>query len=161
GTMNNFTFGNDRYQYYETICGGAGAGPGFPGTGAVHTHMTNSRLTDPEILELRHPVRVERFGIRRGSGGNGLHTGGDGVIRRLRFGEPVTVAVMSNRRRIPPFGLAGGEPGRPGRNIIVAPDGTAQDMPGTFVAELGPGDVLEVRTPGGGGYGSPDKGRSG
>ncbi len=155
GTMNNVTFGNPGHQYYETLCGGAGAGPGFAGASAVHTHMTNSRLTDPEILELRHPVRVERFAVRRGSGGRGRYAGGDGVVRRLRFTEPVTVAVMSNRRRIPPFGLAGGAPGLAGRNALLAADGTVREMPGTFVAELEPGDALQLETPGGGGYGKP------
>ncbi len=111
GTMNNLTFGNERYQYYETICGGAGAGPDFDGADAVHTHMTNSRLTDPEVLEWRFPVLLESFAIRRGSGGAGRHRGGDGVVRRIRFLERMTAAILSNHRRIAPFGLAGGLPG--------------------------------------------------
>src|SRR5690606_17473335 len=108
GTMNNLTFGNAGWQYYETLCGGAGAGPGFDGADAVHTHMTNSRLTDPEVLEWRFPVRVESFAIRRGSGGRGRWRGGDGVVRRLRFLEPVTLSVLAGHRRVPPFGLEGG-----------------------------------------------------
>ena len=116
GTMNNFTFGNERHQYYETICGGSGAGPDFDGTDAVHTHMTNSRLTDPEVLEWRFPVLVESFAIRRGSGGRGQHRGGDGVVRRIRFREAMTAAILSGHRRVPPYGMAGGEPGALGRN---------------------------------------------
>ena len=111
GTMNNFTFGNDRHQYYETICGGSGAGNGFDGADCVHTHMTNSRLTDPEVLEWRFPVLLEEFAIRRGSGGAGRWRGGDGAVRRIRFLEPMTAAILSGHRRIPPYGMAGGEPG--------------------------------------------------
>ena len=118
GTMNNFTFGDDRRQYYETICGGSGAGPDFAGTDAVHTHMTNTRLTDPEVLEWRFPVLLRDFRIRRGSGGHGRYCGGDGVVRTLEFREPMTAAILSGRRRIPPFGLAGGEPGRCGENRV-------------------------------------------
>src|SRR6202035_1817267 len=114
-TMNNFTFGNAEHQYYETICGGSGAGPDFDGTSAVHTHMTNSRLTDPEVLEWRFPVLVDAFYIRRGSGGAGGSRGGDGVVRRIRFREPMTASLLANRHRIPPFGLNGGSPGAPGR----------------------------------------------
>ncbi len=117
--MNNFTFGNDRHQYYETLCGGAGAGPTFDGASAVHTHMTNSRLTDPEVLEQRYPVRVRRFAIRRGSGGRGRHRGGDGIVRDIEFREPMQAAILANRRRVPPFGLHGGEPGGCGRNYVV------------------------------------------
>jgi 5-oxoprolinase (ATP-hydrolysing) len=154
GTMNNLTFGDARHQYYETLCGGAGAGPSFHGASAVHTHMTNSRLTDPEILELRHPVRVESFMIRRGSGGAGRRHGGDGVVRRLLFTEPLAAAVISNRRRIPPFGLAGGAPGLAGRNRVIRADGTQVELPGIARIELGAGDVLEIATPGGGGFGA-------
>ncbi len=117
GTMNNFTFGNERYQYYETICGGSGAGPDFDGTDAIHTHMTNSRLTDPEVLEWRFPVLLESFAIRRGSGGAGRHRGGDGVVRRIRFREAMTAAILSGHRRVPPYGLAGRRAGRAGAQL--------------------------------------------
>jgi 5-oxoprolinase (ATP-hydrolysing) len=153
GTMNNFTFGNERYQYYETIAGGSGAGPGFDGTAAVQTHMTNSRLTDPEVLEARFPVLVEQFAIRRGSGGEGAHRGGDGAIRRIRFREAMTAGILSNRRRVPPFGLAGGEPGALGINRVERIDGTSETLSATASAEMRPGDVFVIETPGGGGYG--------
>jgi 5-oxoprolinase (ATP-hydrolysing) len=153
GTMNNLTFGDARHQYYETLCGGAGAGPDFDGASAVHTHMTNSRLTDPEILELRHPVRVEYFGMRRGSGGAGRHRGGDGVVRRLRFTAPVSAALLSNHRKVPPFGMAGGAAGLPGRNRVLRADGSSEDLPGIVELELSAGDALEIATPGGGGFG--------
>src|SRR5690606_11842854 len=130
GTMNNFTFGNDVHQYYETLCGGTGAGPDFDGASAVHSHMTNSRLTDPEVIEWRHPVRLLRFEIRRGSGGAGRSRGGDGIVRELEFLEPMHAAILSNRRLTAPFGLAGGSPGRSGRNAVIRRDGT--------VVELGP-----------------------
>ena len=159
GTMNNFTFGDARYQYYETICGGAGAGPSFDGASAVHTHMTNSRLTDPEVLEWRFPVRVRRFEIRVGSGGSGRHSGGDGVIREIEFLAPMRAAILSNRRRVPPFGLAGGSAGACGRNAIVRADGHVEELPGTAEAELHPGDTFVIETPGGGGYGAPDQPR--
>jgi 5-oxoprolinase (ATP-hydrolysing) len=155
GTMNNVSFGDDRYQYYETLCGGAGAGPAFDGCSAVHTHMTNSRLTDPEVLEARYPVRVEQFRIRRGSGGAGIHRGGDGAVRCLRFLKPLTVAIVSSSRRVPPYGLVGGLPGAPGRNAIVRADGTVQELPGVAQAAMHAGDELVVETPGGGGYGAP------
>ncbi|MDF2765814.1 MAG: 5-oxoprolinase [Rhodospirillales bacterium] len=153
GTMNNFTFGNERHQYYETICGGSGAGPDFDGTDAVHTHMTNSRLTDAEVLEWRFPVLVEEFRIRRGSGGKGRHRGGDGVVRRIRFREPMTAAILANRRRVPPFGLMGGEAGAPGRTYIERKDGRIEELAATGKAEMAPGDVFVIETPGGGGYG--------
>ncbi len=153
GTMNNFTFGNDKYQYYETICGGSGAGPDFDGTDAVHTHMTNSRLTDPEVLEWRFPVLVESFRIRRGSGGKGLHRGGDGVVRRIRFREAMTAAILANRRRVPPFGLAGGEGGKPGRNWVERKDGTKVELAATGKIDVNDGDVFVIETPGGGAYG--------
>ncbi len=153
GTMNNLTFGNDRHQYYETLCGGAGAGPDFDGADAVHTHMTNSRLTDAEVLESRHPVLVDAFRIREGSGGAGRHPGGNGVERRLRFREAMTAAVLSNRRRVPPFGLKGGGPGACGRNTLLRADGTMEELPGTARRDVGPDDVLVIETPGGGGYG--------
>ena len=153
GTMNNLSFGNARHQYYETLCGGAGAGPGFDGASAVHTHMTNSRLTDPEILELRHPVRVEHFKVRRGSGGAGRHRGGDGVVRRLLFTEALDASLISNRRRVPPFGLAGGAPGLAGRNLVIRADGTVEELAGIASVSLRPGDAIEIATPGGGGFG--------
>ena len=153
GTMNNLTFGNERYQYYETICGGAGAGPTFNGCSAVHTHMTNSRLTDPEVLEWRYPVLLESFGIRQGSGGAGRFRGGDGTVRRLRFLEPMTVAILSNRRRVAPYGMDGGEPGALGRTLIERAAGGTQELGSTDQTEMHPGDVVVVMTPGGGGYG--------
>ena len=157
GTMNNFTFGNNKYQYYETICGGSGAGPDFDGTSAVHTHMTNTRLTDPEILEWRFPVRLESFEIRRGSGGTGRHRGGDGIVRRVRFLEPMTAAILSNHRQVQPYGMAGGEPGKVGETYVLrAADGSRQDLGGQGQAEMGVGDVFVIETPGGGGYGRRD-----
>jgi 5-oxoprolinase (ATP-hydrolysing) len=153
GTMNNFTFGNAKYQYYETIAGGSGAGPDFDGTDAVQTHMTNSRLTDPEVLEWRFPVLVEDFRIRRGSGGKGKHRGGDGVIRRIRFREAMTAAILSGHRRIPPYGMEGGDDGALGRNSVLRNDGTVSVLGGTDKAEMRPGDCFIVETPGGGGYG--------
>jgi len=156
GTMNNFTFGNATYQYYETIAGGSGAGPDFDGTDAVQTHMTNSRLTDPEVLEWRFPVCLEEFAIRRGSGGAGRHHGGDGAVRRVRFLQPMTAGILSNHRRIAPFGLAGGDGGALGRNWVERADGTRVALSGTARAEMQPGDVFVIETPGGGGYGAPD-----
>jgi 5-oxoprolinase (ATP-hydrolysing) len=153
GTMNNFTFGNDRYQYYETICGGSGAGAEFDGTDAVHTHMTNSRLTDPEVLEWRFPVRLQQFAIRADSGGRGRHCGGNGVIRKIQFHETMTAAILSNHRQVPPFGLEGGEPGQVGRNAVERADGTVEELDSTAIATLDPGDVLVIETPGGGGFG--------
>jgi 5-oxoprolinase (ATP-hydrolysing) len=153
GTMNNLTFGNDRYQYYETICGGAGAGPDFDGQSAIHTNMTNSRLTDPEVLEWRFPVMLRDFRIRTGSGGRGAHTGGDGTIRRLEFREAMTAAILSNRRRVPPFGLNGGAPGATGRNAVERADGTSEDLGSTDRRDLEAGDVIVIATPGGGGFG--------
>ncbi len=154
GTMNNFTFGNARHQYYETICGGAGAGASFDGASAVHTHMTNSRLTDPEVLEWRYPVRVRRFEIRPGSGGRGAHRGGDGVVREIEFLEPMQAAILSNRRRVPPFGLAGGEPGACGSNYVIRAGGAVERLAATASVELATGDRFVIETPGGGGYGA-------
>ncbi len=153
GTMNNFTFGNNRYQYYETICGGAGAGPDFDGASAVHTHMTNSRMTDPEVLEWRYPVRVEQFRIREGTGGTGLHRGGDGVIREIRFLEAMEAAILSNRRRVSPTGLCGGGDGQPGRNYLIRSSGQEEELGATAEVKLVPGDRFVIETPGGGGYG--------
>jgi 5-oxoprolinase (ATP-hydrolysing) len=157
GTMNNFTFGNDRYQYYETISGGSGAGPDFDGASVVQTHMTNSRLTDPEVLEWRFPVRLDSFSIRRGSGGAGAHRGGDGAVRRVRFLEPMTAVMLANHRRVAPFGVAGGAPGAVGVNYVERADGRREDFGATFAVEMNPGDVFVVETPGGGGYGPPTR----
>ena len=153
GTMNNFTWGNDTHQYYETICGGSGAGPGFNGTSGVHTHMTNSRLTDPEVLEWRFPVMLESFEIRQDSGGNGEFKGGNGTTRRVRFLEDMTASILSNHRRVPNQAVAGGEPGKLGRNAIERVDGTVEELKGTDGAQMHPGDVFIIETPGGGGYG--------
>ncbi|MGW0513284.1 hydantoinase B/oxoprolinase family protein [Streptomyces olivaceoviridis] len=155
GTMNNVTFGNERHQYYETVASGSGAGDGFPGAGVVQTHMTNSRLTDPEVLEWRLPVRLEEFAVRRGSGGAGRWRGGDGAVRRIRFLEPMTVSTLSQHRRVPPYGMAGGAPGALGANRVERADGTVTDLGGSGSAEVGPDDVLVIETPGGGGYGRP------
>ena len=153
GTMNNFTFGDHARQYYETIAGGSGAGPGFDGTSAVQTHMTNSRLTDPEVLETRFPVLLEEFSIRRGSGGAGRWTGGDGAVRRVRFLEPMTAAILSNHRRVAPFGAYGGAPGATGVNRIERADGTVEPLASTAEVSMSPGDVFVIETPGGGGFG--------
>ncbi|MFP8835357.1 hydantoinase B/oxoprolinase family protein [Hydrogenophaga sp. XSHU_21] len=152
-TMNNFTFGNTRHQYYETISGGSGAGDGFDGTSVVQTHMTNSRLTDPEVLEFRFPVRLESYEIRKGSGGAGRWRGGDGGVRRVRFLEPMTASILSNGRVHPAFGMAGGSPGAPGINRVVRVDGRIEDLQHIGQAEMAVGDVFEIHTPGGGGYG--------
>ena len=153
GTMNNFTFGDEARQYYETIAGGAGAGPDFDGASAVQTHMTNSRLTDPEVLEARFPVLVERFAIRRGSGGPGRQRGGDGVERHIRFREPMRANILSNRRKVPPRGIEGGGDAAPGVNRVVRADGTVETLGPTAAAEMGAGDMFVILTPGGGGYG--------
>ena len=154
-TMNNVTFGNDRHQYYETVAGGMGAGEGHDGASAVQTHMTNARLTDPEVLEWRFPVLLEDFRLRHGSGGAGRWRGGDGTVRRLRFLEDMTVAILSSRRVYAPFGVNGGQPGAKGRNWVERADGTVVAMTGTDKCEVSPGDVFVVETPGGGGYGAP------
>jgi len=153
GTMNNFTFGNARYQYYETISGGSGAGPDFDGTPVVQTHMTNSRLTDPEVLETNYPVLLEEFSIRRGSGGEGAHKGGDGATRRVRFLEPMQAGILSQRRKTSPFGLSGGADGEPGRNRIERANGSVEELGATATAQLEAGDVFVIETPGGGGFG--------
>jgi 5-oxoprolinase (ATP-hydrolysing) len=152
-TMNNFTFGNERHQYYETISGGSGAGPGFGGTAVVQTHMTNSRLTDPEVLEFRFPVRLDAYEIRPGSGGAGAHRGGDGGVRRVRFLEPMTASILSNGRTAGAFGLAGGEPGAPGINRVERADGRVETLGHIGSVAMQPGDVFVIETPGGGGYG--------
>jgi 5-oxoprolinase (ATP-hydrolysing) len=164
GTMNNFTFGNARHQYYETISGGSGAGiadlaagaasaTGFDGTDVVQTHMTNSRLTDPEVLEFRFPVRLESYAVRPGSGGGGRWRGGNGGTRRIRFLEAMTASILSNNRSIAPFGLAGGQSGEPGRNRVIRTDGRVEELPHIGSVEMAPGDVFEIATPGGGGFG--------
>lgn len=153
GTMNNFTFGNEKYQYYETICGGSGAGQTFNGTDAVHTHMTNSRLTDPEVLEWRFPVILEKFAIRENSGGKGQYRGGNGVIRCLRFQAQMTAGILSNHRLISPFGLNGGSDGALGKNYVQRCDGTVEQLGSTGTVEMYPGDMFIIETPGGGGYG--------
>ena len=154
GTMNNLTFGDACRQYYETIAGGAGAGPGFDGASGVQTHMTNSRLTDPEVLEARFPVLVREFRYRRGSGGDGRHRGGDGLVRRIEFRAPMTAAILSNHRRVAPFGLAGGGAGAPGLNRILRANGTACELPACASLEVGRGDEILIETPGGGGFGA-------
>ena len=153
GTMNNILFGNERHQYYETVCGGAGAGPGYDGTSAVHTHMTNTRLTDPEILEWRYPVVLESFGVNRGSGGAGRWRGGDGTRRRIRFLEAMDLTVLSQHRIVAPYGLAGGEDGRCGRNWVERTDGTVDEMTGQDHRRVDAGDVFVLETPSGGGFG--------
>ncbi len=155
GTMNNFTFGNADFQYYETICGGAGAGPGFSGADAVHTHMTNSRITDPEILETRFPVLLEEFSIRQGSGGEGEFRGGNGVVRKFRFLKDMDAAILSSHRKLPPFGLKGGMPGKCGKNMLIRRDGSVIEVEGQAELKLKSGDVFVIETPGGGGYGRP------
>jgi 5-oxoprolinase (ATP-hydrolysing) len=158
GTMNNVTFGNDRHQYYETVASGSGAGDGFRGTDVVQTHMTNSRLTDPEVLEWRYPVRLERYEVRPGTGGAGRWSGGDGGLRRIRFLEPMTVTTLASHRRVPPYGMAGGSPGALGRHWVEHRDGSVTEMHGCDSTPVEAGDVFVIETPGGGGYGTPRTG---
>ncbi len=153
GTMNNLLFGNREFSYYETICGGCGAGPGFHGASAVHHHMTNTRITDPEVLEHRHPVRLHRFEIRNHSGGRGTYNGGDGVIREMEFLRPVKLSLLSQHRIEAPYGIEGGEPGLCGRQWIIRANGSLEMLEGIDEAEMNPGDRVHVETPGGGGYG--------
>jgi N-methylhydantoinase B/oxoprolinase/acetone carboxylase alpha subunit len=153
GTMNNFTFGNEKYQYYETICGGSGAGATFAGTSAVQTQMTNSRLTDPEVLEWRFPVLLESFGIRPDSGGLGTFNGGDGVIRKIHFLEPMTANILSGNRVIPPFGLNGGRSGQVGHNYLIRQDGSLEELGAIASVSMEVGDTFVIETPGGGGFG--------
>ncbi len=157
GTMNNFVYGNDVHQNYETICGGTGAGDGFDGTSAVHSHMTNTRMTDPEVLETRFPVRVDEFSIREGSGGEGAFTGGNGIVRRLRFLEPMTVTVLSSHRKVPPHGAAGGSAAALGENSVERADGRVEALQGNDETQVAAGDVFVMKTPGGGGYGKVAK----
>ena len=156
GTMNNVTFGNDRYQYYETICSGSPAGEGFDGADAIHTHMTNSRLTDPEILEWRFPVVLEDFHIRPGSGGKGRWHAGDGTSRTIRFRERMDCAILSGHRRVRPFGLAGGEPGELGANSVRRRGGTIEALQGCDQTVVEAGEAITIVTPTGGGYGRPE-----
>ena len=153
GTMNNTLFGTETFSYYETVCGGSGAGPDFDGADAVHTHMTNTRITDPELLEHRFPVRLERFAIRRGSGGRGRHRGGDGVVRELVFLEPMSLSVLSQHRNEGPYGLEGGEPGAAGSQRIARASGGSESLGAIDGREVEAGDRLVMETPGGGGYG--------
>jgi len=156
--MNNLLFGDATFGYYETICGGSGATPTSPGTDAVHTHMTNTRLTDPEILERRFPVRLEEFSIRHGSGGRGRYPGGNGVVRKLKFLRAVEVSILSQRRgAYPPFGLAEGRPGEPGINTLTRADGRVEQLPGCAQFRAEPGDTLTIETPGGGGWGKAER----
>jgi 5-oxoprolinase (ATP-hydrolysing) len=154
--MNNFTFGNERYQYYETICGGSGAGADFAGADAVQTHMTNSRITDPEVLEWRLSVRLEQFAIRRGSGGAGRQPGGDGVVRCVRFLEPMIAGILSSRRLTQPFGLAGGDSALPGKNWLIKADGVPHELGSRAEVKVSAGDLIQIETPGGGGYAKSD-----
>ena len=154
GTMSNFTFGDETRQYYETLCGGVGATKDAAGASAIHCHMTNSRLTDPEILERRFPVRVEHFGVRAGSGGAGANRGGDGAVRRIRFLAPMEAALLSTRRDHAPQGLAGGGPALPGRQRLITAAGAVKELSGCFSVTLAAGDAIEIETPGGGGFGA-------
>jgi len=156
GTMNNFTFGNEHYQYYETIAGGSGAGEGFDGTDCVQTHMTNSRMTDPEVLEWRYPVLIDEFCIRRSSGGAGRWRGGNGAIRRIRFLEPMSAALLSGHRRIAPYGMAGGAPGEVGSARVERATGERVELAACDEINMNESDVFIVETPGGGGYGKPE-----
>jgi 5-oxoprolinase (ATP-hydrolysing) len=153
GTMNNILFGNDRFGYYETVCGGCGAGRDFDGASAVHSHMTNTRATDPELLEHRYPVRIDRFAIRKGSGGSGQHRGGDGVVRELTFLADVSISILSQHRTSGPYGLAGGQPGQPGTQRVLRSSGEILELNPVDGREVHPGDRLILETPGGGGYG--------
>jgi 5-oxoprolinase (ATP-hydrolysing) len=155
GTMNNFTFGNEKYQYYETICGGTGAGRDFDGTDGIHSHMTNTRITDPEVLEHRFPVILEEFSMIPGTGGEGRFRGGNGIRRRIRFLEDMTASILSSHRRLPPFGADGGLPGKVGRNYIERDNGSIEDIGGKGSIDVSSGDIFVIETPGGGGFGKP------
>jgi 5-oxoprolinase (ATP-hydrolysing) len=155
GTMNNVLFGNEEFGYYETVCGGCGATPGHPGASAVHSHMTNTAITDPEIMEHRYPVRLERFSLRQGSGGLGRYPGGEGVVREITFLEPMSLSLLSQHRSVAPFGASGGRPGIPGKQVLVRRSGGRQPLAGIDACEVETGDRLVLETPGGGGWGSP------
>jgi 5-oxoprolinase (ATP-hydrolysing) len=150
--MNNFLFGNEKFGYYETICGGVGAGPGFAGANAVHQHMTNTRITDPEILEFRYGVRLEKFEIRKGSGGKGKWSGGEGVVRQFYFKDSFQVSILSQHRIVPPFGMKGGSPGKTGEQFLIR-DGKKTKLKGTDGITVSAGDRIVIKTPGGGGWG--------
>jgi len=156
GTMNNVLWGNERFGYYETVCGGTGAGPGWNGAGGVHSHMTNTVITDAEVVEHRYPVRVERFELRAGSGGAGRWRGGDGVVRELTFLAPMSLSVLTQHRVERPYGCEGGAPGEPGRQRVVRADGEVVELGPVGGCEVGPGDRLVLETPGGGGWGRPE-----
>ena len=153
GTMNNLLFGDENFGYYETIAGGSGAGSGYPGAHALHTHMTNTAITDPEVLEWRYPVRIREFSIRKGSGGEGQYRGGDGVVREFEFLVPLTVSVLAEHRRAGPYGLHGGRPGLAGKQFMIDEIGERTELPGSFTRLMNTGTVLRIETPGGGGYG--------
>jgi N-methylhydantoinase B/oxoprolinase/acetone carboxylase alpha subunit len=153
GTMNNFTFGDNEFQYYETICGGSGAGPNFHGTDAIHTHMTNSKLTDPEVLENRYPVMLESFSIKEGTGGHGLFHGGNGVVRKVKFLRPMSAAILSNHRKIAPFGLHGGQEGATGKTSVLRLNGKVQTLASSEKVHMEAGESFIIQTPGGGGFG--------
>jgi 5-oxoprolinase (ATP-hydrolysing) len=156
--MNNLLFGDETFGYYETICGGSGATAEADGADAVHTHMTNTRLTDPEVLEARYPVRLREFSIRRGSGGDGQHRGGDGITRRIEFLKPLTLSILSQRRGpYAPYGVAGGEPGDLGRNYLKRGERTEEVLSNLVQTQVSAGDVLTIETPGGGGFGAPQR----
>jgi 5-oxoprolinase (ATP-hydrolysing) len=154
GTMNNFLFGNERSGYYETICGGTGAGEGFDGASAMHSHMTNTAITDVEVVERRHPVRVHEFSIRRGSGGKGAWRGGDGVVREFEFLEPLTVSLLTQHRTTQPYGMCGGESGASGRQTLVRQDGSSEEITPSATFAVNPGERVRIETPGGGAFGS-------
>jgi 5-oxoprolinase (ATP-hydrolysing) len=151
--MNNFLFGDDRSGYYETICGGTGAGEGYDGASAMHTHMTNTAITDVEVVERRHPVRVREFSIRRGSGGRGTWHGGDGVVREVEFLKPLTVSLVTQHRTTRPYGMNGGEEGASGRQILIRQDGSEEDIPPSATFDVAAGERVRIETPGGGGWG--------
>jgi 5-oxoprolinase (ATP-hydrolysing) len=153
GTMNNLLFGTERFGFYETVCGGAGAGPGFHGASAVHVHMTNTRITDPEVLEHRYPVRLERFAIRARSGGEGRYRGGDGAVRELTFLAPMSLSLLTQHRVEAPYGMEGGEPGERGHQRLIRASGEIEDLASVDGREVGSGDRLILETPGGGGWG--------
>jgi 5-oxoprolinase (ATP-hydrolysing) len=155
GTMNNFTFGDETFGYYETIGGGTGAGPDWDGKAGLHAHMSNTRITDAEILERRYPILLHEFTVRTGSGGRGRHRGGDGVVREIEFLRPMSAAILSERRVFQPYGLAGGEPGARGRNLLIRKDGRVVSLGGKNEVYVEPGDRIRLETPGGGGYGQP------
>ncbi len=157
GTMNNVLFGNDSFGYYETVCGGCGAGPGFDGASAVHQHMTNTRITDPEIMEHRYPVRLNKFGIRQHSGGYGKHRGGDGTVREITFLAPVSLSVLTQHRVTIPYGMEGGDDGMLGEQFVIRNNGERINLQSIDGCEMAPGDTFTLLTPGGGGYGKPDE----